>query len=44
VVAPADGSASIERAGDTLTVFRRQDGRWLLMRDANLLAPVERSE
>ena len=43
VVAPADGSAPIERAGDTLTVFRRQGGRWLLARDANLLAPVERA-
>ena len=43
VVAPTDGSAPIERAGDTLTVFRRQDGCWLLSRDANLLAPVERA-
>jgi uncharacterized protein (TIGR02246 family) len=42
VVAPADGSEPIERAGDTLTVFRRQGGRWFLSRDANLLGPVER--
>lgn len=30
----------IERAGHTLTVFRRFGNKWLLFRDANLLAPV----
>lgn len=36
-VTPPDGNA-IERAGHTLTIFRKQpDGRWLLARDANLL-------
>lgn len=33
---------SMERAGYTLTVFRRVDGKWLLARDANLLSPVQR--
>lgn len=34
---PPNGSV-IERAGHTLTIFRKQpDGRWLLARDANLL-------
>jgi uncharacterized protein (TIGR02246 family) len=34
---PPAGSP-IERAGHTLTIFRKQpDGRWLLARDANLL-------
>ncbi len=34
----APGGRSIERAGYTLTIFRKQpDGRWLLARDANLL-------
>jgi len=42
VATPADGSPQIERAGHTLTVFRKQDGRWRLERDANLLAPVAR--
>ena len=38
-VRPAAGAPS-HRAGYTLTIFRRQpDGRWLLSRDANLLAP-----
>ncbi len=35
------GGAAVERAGHTLTVFHRQQGRWLLARDANLLAPVK---
>ncbi len=30
----------VERAGHTLTVLRKVDGRWKLARDANLLAPV----
>ena len=42
IVTPPDGSPPIERAGHTLTVFHKQHGRWLLARDANLLAPVQR--
>jgi hypothetical protein len=30
-------AAILERSGNTLTIFRRIDGRWLLARDANLL-------
>ncbi len=40
-VTPPGGKATLERAGHTLTVFHRQQGRWLLARDANLLAPVQ---
>lgn len=43
-VTPPDGSALRERAGHTLTVLRKVDGRWLLARDANLLAPVTRPQ
>ena len=43
IATPADGSPPVERAGHTLTVFRREQGRWLLARDANLLAPVKPS-
>jgi FkbM family methyltransferase len=32
----------VERAGYTLTILRKEKGRWLLARDANLLAPVQR--
>lgn len=40
-VTPPGASAAIERAGHTLSVFRRAAGRWLLARDANLLAPAQ---
>ena len=36
---PAQGQ-TMRRAGHTLTIFRREAGRWLLARDANLLAPA----
>jgi len=39
VTAPG-ARAPNERAGHTLTVFRRIGGKWLLARDANLLAPA----
>lgn len=42
-VTPPGASQPIARAGHTLTVFRRIDGKWLLSRDANLLSPVQRS-
>jgi uncharacterized protein (TIGR02246 family) len=40
-VTPPGESKPITRAGCTLTVLRRQDGRWLLARDANMLTVVE---
>jgi uncharacterized protein (TIGR02246 family) len=43
VVVTPPGGAAVERAGHTLTVLRRVDGRWRLARDANLLAVVARS-
>jgi uncharacterized protein (TIGR02246 family) len=36
-VTPPKTAKPIERSGNTLTIFRRIDGRWLLARDANLL-------
>jgi uncharacterized protein (TIGR02246 family) len=35
------GAEAVERAGHTLTVLRKDQGRWRLARDANLLAPVQ---
>jgi len=36
------GGKPVRRAGYTLTILRKQpDGRWLLARDANLLAAIE---
>jgi ketosteroid isomerase-like protein len=43
VVTPPDGGQPIERAGHTLTILKKVDGKWFLARDANLLAPVQRS-
>lgn len=39
-VTPPDGSPPTRREGPTLTVLRKDGGRWRLARDANLLAPV----
>lgn len=43
ITTPPHGSPPIERAGHTLTVLNKIKGRWLLARDANLLAVVQRS-
>ena len=41
VVVTMPGAAqSMTRAGHTLTILKKENGRWLLTRDANLLAPV----
>lgn len=40
VVTPPDGGKAVTRAGHTLTVLRKERGRWLLARDANMLVPV----
>ena len=40
VATPPDGAPPTTRAGHTLSVLRREGGRWRLARDANLLAPV----
>ncbi len=41
IATPPDGSPPIERAGHTLTVLNKTQGRWLLARDANLLTIVQ---
>ncbi|MFC4258075.1 YybH family protein [Marinobacter lacisalsi] len=38
-----EGSPEMVRAGNTLTVLTKRDGRWLLFRDANLLVPEQQS-
>jgi uncharacterized protein (TIGR02246 family) len=37
---PKGGGASVKRAGHTLSILRKQNGAWVIYRDANLLAPV----
>jgi len=39
VVRPPGGAVPMTRAGHTLSILRKQDGKWLLARDANMLAP-----
>lgn len=40
VVTPPGGAAAITRAGHTLSILKKQNGKWVLARDANMLAPV----
>ena len=40
VVTPPGGGQSMTRAGYTLSILKKQDGKWVLARDANMLAPV----
>ncbi len=42
-VTPPDGGEPVQRAGHTLTVLQKINGKWFLARDANLLAPVQKS-
>lgn len=40
VVKPPGNVQPIKRAGHTLTVLKKEAGKWLLARDANMLAPA----
>jgi uncharacterized protein (TIGR02246 family) len=40
VATPSGGAPPVTRAGYTLSVLKKEDGKWVLARDANLLAPV----
>ena len=44
VVTPPGGAPPMTRAGHTLSMFSKQNGRWVLARDANMLAPVDPGE
>ena len=41
VVTPKDGGKSVRRSGNTLSILRKENGRWTIYRDANMLAPEE---
>jgi len=41
VITPAGGGSTTVRAGHTLSILRKEQGRWVLSRDANLLARVD---
>jgi uncharacterized protein (TIGR02246 family) len=40
VVTPPGGAHSMTRAGHTLSILKKQGGKWVLARDANMLVPV----
>ena len=40
VVTPPGGAPSMTRAGHTLSILKKHNGKWLLARDANMLAPI----
>ncbi len=40
VVTPPGGAQAVTRAGHTLSILRKQNGKWLLARDANMLVAV----
>ena len=37
---PKSGGAPNRRRGNTLSILRKESGRWVIVRDANMLAPV----
>ena len=40
VLTPRGGGASVKRSGNTLSVLKKQNGSWVIFRDANLLSVV----
>lgn len=40
VVVTPPGGPAMTRAGHTLSILKKQNGRWVLARDANMLVPV----
>jgi uncharacterized protein (TIGR02246 family) len=40
VITPPGGASPMTRAGYTLSILKKQGGRWVLARDANMLSPV----
>ena len=40
VVTPPGSTQSMTRAGHTLSILKKQNGKWVLARDANMLAAV----
>jgi uncharacterized protein (TIGR02246 family) len=39
VATPPGGAAPLTRAGYTLSILKKQNGKWVLARDANMLVP-----
>lgn len=43
VITPPGGGPAMTRSGHTLSVLNRQNGKWVLARDANMLAPAAKA-
>jgi uncharacterized protein (TIGR02246 family) len=43
VVTPPGGAPLMTRAGHTLSIVKKHNGKWVLARDANMLSPVSTS-
>jgi uncharacterized protein (TIGR02246 family) len=43
VITSAGGAPSMTRAGHTLSILKKENGKWVLARDANMLSPVSKS-
>jgi hypothetical protein len=37
VVKPPGGAPAMTRAGNTLSILKKENGRWVMFRDANML-------
>jgi uncharacterized protein (TIGR02246 family) len=44
VVTPPGGGEPMTRTGHTLSVLKKESSKWVLTRDANMLAPVPQSD
>jgi uncharacterized protein (TIGR02246 family) len=38
IMTPKNGGAAVKRAGPTLSILRKESGKWLMARDANMLS------
>jgi uncharacterized protein (TIGR02246 family) len=38
---PRDGKMPVKRAGDVLSILQKKNGRWVIVRDANMLSLVK---
>jgi len=43
VVTPPGGAPPMARTGQTLSILKKQNGKWVLARDANMLSPMSKS-
>jgi ketosteroid isomerase-like protein len=41
VMTPRKNGARVKRAGDVLSILQKQSGKWVIVRDANMLTPAD---